>query len=71
MKKTNNKTNLHPYYYEFDDITKECLTECNVRKDGVKIGSISCQLCGFNKTGNIEKEYVVCDKLDEAIKNYD
>jgi hypothetical protein len=67
------------HYLEEDEVEKyfykknedcACLEKCNVRKNGIYIGSTSCKQCDFClDSDKVEFKWIKCSKIEEATGN--
>lgn len=60
------------YYFKTtgDEIDTDCIEPCQIKK-GIMIGSAACQVCEHCVNSNAtsyECTWIVCEKLNEAIK---
>jgi hypothetical protein len=57
----------HSYIkYHYQMAWDACLKECRFWDDGIRIGSVSCQQCKYNKGHNEDEEWIKCSELIRA-----
>jgi hypothetical protein len=55
------------YYYQCRG--QLCTELCKVHNKSIMIGSYSCRNdCEFNRTFNVQNDYIVCTKIKQATK---